>query len=218
MSATNRLSIGPAAIAGGEPERLPLADGELLFWPRVDLGDDDDALLRRLIAESDWRQERIKVYGKSYLQPRLSAWYGDRGYRYSGIRLEPAPWSEALGALRRRVEALTGTDYNSVLLNYYRDHHDSMGMHADDERDLGERPAIASLSLGATREFRLTHRHHRERPAIRLALPSGSLLLMRGETQRYWKHGIARQRQPCGARINLTFRKILADGASAGGS
>ncbi len=198
-----------AARAAEVAEKLPLVDGELLLWHRVDLGGDDNALMRRLIAESDWRQERITVYGKSYLQPRLSAWYGDFGYRYSGIRLAPAPWSPLLAALKERVEALTATDYNSVLLNYYRDHNDSMGMHADDERELGSRPAIASLSLGATREFRLKHRHDPERPAIRLPLPSGSLLLMRGETQRYWKHGIARQREPCGARLNLTFRKIV---------
>ncbi len=209
MNAVNRSPVTEG------PERLPFADGELLFWPRVDLGDDDDALLQQLIAGCDWRQQRITVYGKSYLQPRLSAWYGDRGYRYSGIRLEPSPWTAKLAALKRRVEDLTGTDYNSVLLNYYRDQDDSMGMHADDERDLGERPAIASLSLGATRELRLRHRQDRDRPTIRLALPSGSLLLMRGETQRYWKHGIARQRKPCGARINLTFRKIVTpDGAA----
>ncbi len=103
-----------------------------------------------------------------------------------------------------------------MLLNYYRDHNDSMGMHADDERELGVRPVIASLSLGATRELRLKHRHDRDRPAVRLPLPSGSLLLMRGDTQRNWKHGIARQRAACGPRINLTFRKIVDFDAGTG--
>ena len=199
----------PRGVNGAE--NLPVGDGELLLWQCVDLGGDDETLMRRLIAESDWRQERITVYGKSYLQPRLSAWYGDFGYRYSGIRLAPAPWTALLAEIKRRIEALTASDYNSVLLNYYRDHNDRMGMHADDEPELGSQPAIASLSLGATREFRLQHRHDRNRPTIKLPLPSGSLLLMRGETQRYWKHGILRQREPCGARINLTFRKIVAD-------
>ena len=205
----------PDLVVDAAPERVPLADGELLFWRRIDLGRDPEALLRRLISGCDWRQERIRVYGKSYLQPRLSAWYGDRGYRYSGIQLEPAPWTATLAALKARVEDLTGTDYNSVLLNYYRDHNDSMGMHADDERDLGPRPAIASLSLGAEREFRLVHRGRRDLPAVRIPLPPGSLLLMRGDTQRYWKHGIARQRAACGARINLTFRKIVGAEAPA---
>ncbi len=204
---------GFAIEAAAAAERLPLADGELLLWRRIDLGRDPDELMRRLIADCDWRQERIKVYGKSYLQPRLSAWYGDRGYRYSGIRLEPTPWTATLAALKRRIEELTATDYNSVLLNYYRDHNDSMGMHADDERDLGARPAIASLSLGAEREFRLQHRSRKDLPTVRMPLPSASLLLMRGDTQRYWKHGIARQRARCGARLNLTFRKIVDVGA-----
>ncbi len=205
-----------AGRAGAGPERLPFGDGELLFWRCIDLGYDPDELLRRLIAECAWRQERITVYGKSYLQPRLSAWYGDRGYRYSGIRLEPAAWTPTLATLKHRVEQLAATDFNSVLLNYYRDQDDSMGMHADDERELGRQPSIASLSLGATREFRLKHRFDRDRPTIRLPLPSASLLLMRGDTQRYWKHGIARQREPCGARINLTFRRIVDVDAEAG--
>ena len=201
--------LAPAEPTAAGAERLPLADGELLFWPRVDLGGDEDELMCRLIADGDWRQERITVYGKPCLQPRLSAWYGDRAYRYSGIRLEPAPLSPLLAELKRRIEVLTASSFNSVLLNYYRDHNDSMGMHADDERELGPQPVIASLSLGATREFRLKHRHDRDRPAIRLPLPSGSLLLMRGDTQQYWKHGIARQRSACGARLNLTFRRIV---------
>ncbi len=213
MTVPGLAPTGPAAEVA---ERLPLVDGELLFWRRVDLGRDEDELMLRLIADSDWRQERITVYGKPYLQPRLSAWYGDRAYRYSGIRLEPAPLSPLLADLKRRIEDLTASEFNSVLLNYYRDHNDSMGLHADDERELGPQPVIASLSLGATRDFRLKHRHDRDRPAFRLPLTSGSLLLMRGETQRYWKHGIARQRAACGARINLTFRRIVAGDAKRG--
>lgn len=213
MTAPGLAPTGPAADAD---ERLPLVDGELLLWRRVDLGRNEDELMHRLIADCDWRQERITVYGKPYLQPRLSAWYGDCAYRYSGIRLEPEPLSPLLTDLKRRVEDLTASEFNSVLLNYYRDHNDSMGMHADDERELGPQPVIASLSLGATRQFRLKHRHDRERPTINLPLPSGSLLLMRGETQRYWKHGIARQRAACGARLNLTFRKIVYGNAQAG--
>ena len=143
------------------------------------------------------------------LQPRLSAWHGDLSYRYSGIRLEPQPWSPLLARLRRRIEAITGCRFNSVLLNLYRDGGDSMGMHSDDERELGARPAIASLSLGETRDFVMRHRHRKDLAGLKLPLPCGSLLLMRGDTQRHWRHGINRTRRDCGARLNLTFRRIL---------
>jgi alkylated DNA repair dioxygenase AlkB len=96
-----------------------------------------------------------------------------------------------------------------VLLNYYRDHRDSMGMHSDDEPELGPRPAIASVSLGHQRTFILKHRTRKELERVTLPLESGSLLLMKGDTQRHWKHGIDKERRPCGPRINLTFRQIL---------
>ena len=101
------------------------------------------------------------------------------------------------------------TDFNSVLLNYYRDHRDSMGMHSDDEPELGERPILASLSLGEERTFILKHKRDKALKPVRLKLASGSLLLMKGDTQRYWKHGIDKETRPCGPRVNLTFRRIL---------
>jgi alkylated DNA repair dioxygenase AlkB len=194
--------------AGGE--RLDLPEADLVFWPRVDLGRDYDDLLQRLIDDSEWRQERITVYGKPYLQPRLSAWYGDRSYRYSGLRLDPLSWTPLLLELKARVQSLTGNEYNSVLLNYYRDGNDGMGMHSDDEPELGPRPAIASLNLGETRDFILKHRRRKDLDTLRLPLPAGSLLLMQGDTQRNWRHGIRKLRRSCGARLNLTFRRVLA--------
>ncbi len=195
-------------FATAESRQLPIADGELRLWQRVDLGQDYVQLLARLVADSAWRQEEITVYGKTYRQPRLSAWYGDLGYSYSGIRLEPEPWTATLQAIRQRVETLTGHSFNSVLLNYYRDNNDRMGMHSDDEKELGPRPVIASLSLGAERSFLLRHKT-RKNLGIKLPLPAGSLLLMSGDLQRHWRHGINSQRQACGARINLTFRRII---------
>ena len=190
-------------------ERLEIPDAELTLWRDFDPGCDATELMRRLMDSSDWRQERITVYGRPYLQPRLSAWYGDHSYAYSGIRLEPEPWTPTLLDLRQRVEALTGSRFNSVLLNLYRDGNDAMGMHSDDERELGPRPAIASLSFGATRDFVMRHRYRRDLATLKLPLASGSLLLMGGETQKYWRHGINRTRRPCGARLNLTFRRIF---------
>ncbi len=193
-------------------ERIPIVDGEIYYSSKVETGRDHDAVLNDLIANVAWRQERILVWGKMHLQPRLVAWYGDSGsdYTYSGIRLTPVPWTDLLLAIKEKVEAVTAASFNSVLVNYYRDNRDSMGFHSDDEPELGDRPIIASLSLGEERTFILKHRVNKLAKPVRLRLTSGSLLLMKGETQRYWKHGIAKTSRPCGPRINLTFRRIVS--------
>jgi len=196
-------------LADIECERLPLVDAELLFWPQAEIALDFASLLDNLIRDSAWRQEEITVYGKAYRQPRLSAWYGDRGYSYSGIRLEPEPWTDTLLDIRERVQKLVGQDFNSVLLNYYRDQNDKMGMHSDDERELGGQPVIASLSLGETRTLLLRHKTRRDLKTVKLPLPCGCLLVMRGNTQQHWRHGISAERSHCGPRINLTFRTIV---------
>ena len=192
--------------------RIPIADGEVYYLSELRLGRNAVSILRQLIADVVWRQDKIVVWGKMYSQPRLVAWYGDRGsdYTYSGIRLTPLPWTDLLLEVRRRVETVTASSFNSVLLNYYRDNRDSMGSHSDDEPELGERPVIASVSLGEERTFVLKHKANKLAKPVRLRLASGSLLLMKGETQRYWKHGIAKETRPCGPRINLTFRRIVS--------
>lgn len=192
-------------------ETIPLPDGEVYYLGNLHLRRDPDAILRQLITEIPWRQERIVVWGKLYAQPRLTAWYGDSDttYTYSGIRLEPLPWTELLLEIRKRVEIVTLASFNSVLLNYYRDNRDSMGFHSDDEPELGARPVIASVSLGEERTLVLKHKLNKLAKPVRLRLASGSVLLMKGETQRYWKHGVAKETRACGPRINLTFRRIL---------
>lgn len=189
-----------------------MSDADVLYWQRVALPVNDASLLERLVHEVAWRQEEITLWGKRHLQPRLTAWYGDSQsvYSYSGIRLQPLPWSDLLLDLKQRVEALALCSFNSVLLNYYRNERDSMGMHSDDERELGRNPTIASLSFGAERELTFRHRRRKELAPVRLRLASGSLLIMRGATQHHWKHGIAKERRPCGPRVNLTFRRIFA--------
>jgi alkylated DNA repair dioxygenase AlkB len=198
-----------------ERVKLSMIDADVTFWRQIDLGRDGGRLLHDLIDQSAWRQEKIVVYGKPYLQPRLSAWHGDLAYSYSGIRLEPRPWTAILQDIRRRVEALAGYEFNSVLLNYYRDHRDKMGMHSDDEAELGPQPVIASLSLGETRTLLFRHRTRKELKTVKLALPDASLLLMRGDTQKHWRHGINAEKRACGPRINLTFRTITARGRHA---
>lgn len=198
-------------LANGELAPLDVPDAEIQYSPCVDLGADPLLLLNELIEQTPWRSDVIHLWGREYRQPRLTAWFGDPDarYSYSGLSLEPLPWTDSLASLRARVEALTAAPFNSVLLNYYRDHRDSMGMHSDDEPELGSNPTIASLSLGAPRTLVLKHRFRRDLKPIQLTLHSGSLLVMKGETQHKWKHGINKLRAPCGPRVNLTFRRIL---------
>ena len=198
-------------LPSDQAENFRLVDADIRFWPQIALHQSPECLLGELIESTAWRQERIVVYGKPYSQPRLSAWFGDRAYRYSGITLQPTPWTPTLLALKHRVEYFAEQEFNSVLLNYYRDQNDSMGMHSDDERELGTEPVIASLSLGETRTFLLKHKTCKALKTYRIALPSGSLLVMRGTTQNHWRHGIAKCKSSCGPRINLTFRNVLAD-------
>jgi alkylated DNA repair dioxygenase AlkB len=113
-----------------------------------------------------------------------------------------------LSTIKIQVETLCGPRFNSVLLNFYRDQRDGMGLHADDEPELGRNPVIASLSLGEQRAMTFKHRRDKRRASVKLPLPNGSLLLMQGQTQHHWKHGINKQTRACGPRINLTFRTI----------
>lgn len=191
-------------------ETLDIPGGELLLYRSPNLGAPVDVLFDKLQRELHWRQEPIQLFGKRYMQPRLLAWYGDAGlsYRYSGIDHDPLPWTSTLAALCERIQGLSGARFNSVLANQYRDHRDSMGLHADDEPELGPKPVIASLSLGEERVFRLKHRHRKDLKPLRLPLSSGSLLIMRGETQDNWRHEVPKQARSCGPRINLTFRYV----------
>ena len=125
---------------------IPMDDGELWFQQRLALDLAPDEVMRRLADETDWRHEEIQVWGKLYKQPRLSAWHGEASYRYSGKTFHPLPFTALQLHIKQAVERATGREFNSVLLNYYRDQRDSMGFHADDERELGPEPAIASVA------------------------------------------------------------------------
>ena len=158
-----------------------------------------------------WKHEKIKLFGRWVLQPRLSAWYGDEAtdYVYSGLKNTPKPWNEVLLKLKKQVEEISQAKFNSVLLNYYRDGQDSMGWHQDNEKELGINPTIASLSFGESREFQLRYKLDKTLPTIKCVLENGSLLMMSGLTQKFWQHQIPKTRKPVGERINLTFRKII---------
>ena len=192
-------------------ERVPLKGADVQLWRDFIQGVRARNLLEALIKVTPWRAEEIVVWGKRHPQPRLIAWYGDTGkqYTYSGIAMSPLPWTFLLEQVRKELEEVCGEQFNSVLLNYYRNEKDSMGLHSDDEPELGPRPTIASLSIGEERVLSFKPKNLQLEP-VSVALSSGSLLLMKGDMQQNWKHGIAKSTRRMGPRVNLTFRQILS--------
>lgn len=170
-----------------------------------------DTLMQNIVDDTKWRQDKIKIYGKEYNVPRLTALYGDndKPYTYSGIRMQPEPWTETLAAIKQVVENMAETIFTSVLINYYRNGQDSMGWHRDNEKELGQNPVIASVSFGQTRPFHLRHKFRKDVQKLIIPLTHGSLLLMKGETQHFWEHQIPKSAKQLEQRINLTFRKII---------
>ncbi|WP_420593392.1 alpha-ketoglutarate-dependent dioxygenase AlkB family protein [Robiginitalea biformata] len=188
-------------------ENLP--DATLRYQPGFLLPKEAESLFGEIKSQTPWRQDTIRLFGKTFQQPRLTALYGKNGqaYTYSGIRMEPLPFTPLLEDLLHRVSIAAGEKFTTCLLNLYRDGSDSNGWHADDEPELGNNPVIASLSLGASRKFHLKHRRIISQ-RVRMNLESGSLLLMAGTTQHHWLHQVPKTKRPVGPRINLTFRRL----------
>lgn len=193
------------------PEELLGHDGSAVLHRGALGGGEAEHLLPLLLDGIPWEQRTIRVYGREVRQPRLVAWFGDPGaaYTYSGLTLRPHPWTAPLLACKARCEELAGVAFNSCLANLYRDGQDAVSWHSDNESELGARPVIASLSLGAVRRFHLRHRATKE--TVRVDLPSGSVLVMSGASQSAWEHQIPRTRRVTGPRVNLTFRQVVAD-------
>lgn len=180
-----------------------LADGGILLYDEAFLPPDlADQYFFELRESTSWEQKRASF---GYLQPRLTASYGDEGvtYFYSRTENKALPWTKTLLEIKEKIEAVQG-HYNYCLLNRYRSGADSVGLHADDEPGVGN--VIGSLSLGATREFRIRHNATRETLAFQVS--NGTLIIMAGTMQRFWKHEIRKTRKIVGERINLTFRLI----------
>jgi alkylated DNA repair dioxygenase AlkB len=203
------MPTGNLPLLPTEPLRLDLPDADVRLWSRAFAPAEADELLAALRTNISWQQEDILMFGTPRRVPRLVAWHGDPGtaYTYSGTTHEPLPWTAALQRIRDRVQDLTRHSFNSVLLNRYRDGRDGMGWHADDERELGRDPAIASVSLGATRRFKLRHRRRRDAVAT-IDLTHGDLLLMAGATQHAYVHAVPKTTRPVAERINLTLRLV----------
>ena len=190
--------------------RIALASGAWLEHEPGWIGPDEaPAALCALRDELDWEQREIVLFGRPVLQPRLIAWAGELGYRYSGQTLPPRPFTPALARLLDRVRARTGEPFNHVLANRYRDGGDSMGFHADDEPELGRDPVVAIVSLGTARRLAVKPRRGRGDPGHAFDLGHGALLVMGGTCQRHYVHGVPRQPSVQGERISLTFRRLL---------
>lgn len=192
------------------PSGEPMPDGEVIIYRHFLKQSESDQFFDILFNSLNWRQEKIKFFGKEINIPRLTAWYGDEGksYQYSGIKMNPNPWTPSLIVIKSEVETVLKLKFNSVLINLYRQGQDSMGWHSDDEPELGQNPTIASVSFGATRRFQLRHKSNKTLNTLEVALTHGSLLLMRGKTQHFWKHQIPKTSKTLTPRINLTFRAI----------
>ena len=193
---------------------LTLSEGrtaDIVFWPQWLDQSSANSLLTTAIEQTPWREDFIQIMGKKIPIPRLQNWFGDPGtsYTYSRIRLPAIKFPDWMNALRLNVEANTKCQFNRALVNYYRDGSDSVDWHADDEPELGVEPVIASVSLGASREFQL--RHNISREIVKIVLPHGSLLLMSGGIQEYWQHRIAKVKNLNEARVNFTFRYMSTD-------
>ena len=191
-----------------------LLDADVQLLPNFLDGASAAKTFARLQAQIAWEQHRVRLFGRELDSPRLSCWIGDADarYTYSRMQFEPRPWLPELAILRDRIALVCTAKFNSVLCNLYRNGRDSMGLHSDDEPELGPSPIIASLSLGGVRRFRLRHKRDKSL-ALTLDLPSGSLLLMYGATQKNYRHDLPKTAREVAARINLTFRRIFPMGS-----
>ena len=191
------------------PINLDLKDGNIIYHPLFFNKIDADEYFSRLLNNIDWQQDTITVFGKTHLQPRLTAFFAnnDKPYKYSNIMMQPNEFNRDLLNIKKAVESKLNVEFTSSLANLYRHGKDSNGWQADNEKELGPEPIIASVSIGAERIFQLKHRHDKGL-RTKLVLQHGSLLIMKGQTQNYWLHQIPKTNKAIGKRINLTFRII----------
>ena len=190
-------------------EHLVFPEGLLEYCPHFLSEAESIGLLNELIDTVPWKQSALTIQDKVMLTPRLTAWFGDatHSYRLSEKSFQPNPWTEELYELKEKIEVQTHLHFNCVLLNYYRDGNDSVAWHSDNEKELGQYPSIASLSIGQARTFEFRNKKEHQRKYA-LTLGNGSLLIMKGDLQQYWDHRIPKNTKTNRPRINLTFRII----------
>jgi len=190
-------------------KKIKIKDGELYYDRFFFSNIEANKYFNLLKKEIQWRQDNIKIFGKIYPQPRLTALYANnnKSYSYSNIKMQPITFTPTLFDIKSKIEKRLNSQFTSCLLNLYRNGQDSNGWHADNEKELGLNPVIASLSLGAERIFHMKHRNYKKEK-LKINLTNGSLLVMRGKTQHHWLHQIPKTRKKVEERINLTFRII----------
>ncbi len=186
---------------------MDLPDCDISYFPNLYSIETAEGYFQSLKNSIPWQQDKIKVFGKIYNQPRLTALFADNlnSYSYSGLTMHPHPFTGDLIHIKKLVEKTVDIKFTTCLLNYYRDGKDSNGWHSDDEKELGMNPMIASVSFGAERFFHLRNKADKTQKH-KILLENGSLLLMKGETQHFWQHQVPKTSKPIGGRINLTFR------------
>jgi alkylated DNA repair dioxygenase AlkB len=188
---------------------LPIP-GEAFFYPDFFDAKESDEHFSYLSSVVDWKQDSIQIAGKEVFQPRLTAFYGEKGLRYNsmGLVMKALPWIDVLQSIKQDIEEKFDVKFNSCQLSHYRDGSDYIGWHRDNKKSLGQYPFIASVSFGASRIFQF--RHYAEKiPIISIELTHSSLLIMKAETQHLWEHRLPKTILPIGPRINLTFRHII---------
>ena len=192
------------------PSCESMPDGQVLIYQNFFKRLESDRFFLELLNNVNWQQDEMRIFGKEVNLPRLTAWYGDTGksYTYSGIMMNPHPWTPNLLLIKKRIEETVQVNFNSVLANLYRHGQDYVSWHSDDEKELGANPIIASVSFGATRRFLLRHKSNKDLQTVDISLNHGSLLIMKGSTQHYWKHQVTKTTKVKTGRINLTFRVI----------
>jgi alkylated DNA repair dioxygenase AlkB len=190
--------------------KFDLPNSDITLYPNFFTEKESDCFFQEFMKKVQWQQDYITFYGRQMPIPRQTAWYGDEGkfYTYSGIKMTPHSWIDPLLQIKERIQGLTSIKFNSVLLNLYRNGQDSVAWHSDDELELGDQPVIGSVSFGATRTFKLKPKDKAIQTVEKMDLTHGSLLLMQGDTQKYWLHQIPKTSKQIGPRINLTFRSI----------
>jgi alkylated DNA repair dioxygenase AlkB len=195
-----------------EPQNpiIKLKDAELIYHPSFFDKSESDRIFKKLLDTIEWKQDKIMMYGKELPLPRLSAWYGDNNkpYTYSGITLNPLPWTDELLMIKEKIEAEAKVKFSSVLINRYRDGQDYVGWHTDAEKELGKNPIIGSVNFGATRKFQF-RRIDDHKKKFEVELKHGTFLVMGGTTQHFWQHQVPKTAMKIGERLNLTFRVIF---------
>lgn len=185
-------------------------ENDTVDWKKAHWRDFDKEKLSNVRFKNiKWSHDKLNMYGKEVYLPRYSSWYGDsdKPYTYSGLTLQPNAWNKGLSYIKKEIEKISKVEFNSVLMNWYRDGEDYLNWHTDAEKELGKNPTIASANFGETRRF-LLRRNDDTTLKMEFPLKHGTLLIMSGELQHYWQHSVPKQKKSSGNRINLTFRVV----------